>query len=159
MNGRWAYFKWQYPLVRRLMTRAERADEIQRDVMMRMVRASAGSRFGQNHGFASVRSLSDLRRQLPITNFEYFRPYVDEVRAGNSGALFSPETRVRMFALTSGTTEKAKHIPVTDEFVRSYKRGWKIWGLKTHADHMDLLTKDYVHLVSDFGLPTTGQRH
>ena len=150
MNGRWAYFQWQYPLVRRLISRASRADEIQQDVLMSHVQAVAESRFGRDHGLASVRTPADLRRQLPMTNFEYFRPYVDDVREGDPSALFNPGTRVRMFALTSGTTDRAKHIPVTDRFIRSYKRGWKIWGLKTHADHMDLLKKDYVHLVSDW---------
>lgn len=150
MNARWAYFQLQYPLVKRLLTGAENAHSVQQDVLAEKIRIAAESRFGRQHGFASIRSAADFRRQVPITDFEYFRPYVDDVREGRVDALFGPQTRVRMFALTSGTTDQAKHIPITDHFVQSYKRGWKIWGLKTHADHMDLLSKHYLHLSSDW---------
>ena len=35
-----------------------------------------------------------------------------------------------MFALTSGTTATRKYIPVTDQYLADYKRGWNIWGLQ-----------------------------
>lgn len=150
MNGRWAYLKLHYPMVTRMIRRADRIAQIQHKVLQAKIQLAAGSRFGGDHGFSSIRDVADFRRQLPITDFEYYRPYVEAVCAGDSRALFGPRIRVRMFALTSGTTDQPKHIPITDEFVRSYKRGWKIWGLQTHADHPELLTQDYVHLVSDW---------
>lgn len=150
MNGRWAYFKLQYPIVRRLLADAERAREIQREVLREKILLVKDSQFGRDHSMSSIHSAADFRRHIPIADFEHFRPYVDEARAGKPEALFGPQTRLLMFALTSGTTDKPKHIPVTDHFLRNYKRGWKIWGLKTHADHMDLLQKDYVHLASDW---------
>ncbi len=150
MNGRWAYFKLQYPLVKRLIADADRVRDVQQEVLRKNLALARDSRFGRDHGLASIQSAADFRRQLPIADFEYFRPYVDDVRAGKPEAMFGPGTRVLMFALTSGTTDKPKHIPVTDHFVKNYKRGWKTWGLKTHADHMDLLNKDYLHLVSDW---------
>ncbi len=150
MNGRWAYFKLQYPLVKRLMANAARGRDIQHQVLREKIQLVSGSRFGRDHGLAANLSVADFRRQVPITDFEYYRPYVDDARNGKPEALFGPRTRLLMFALTSGTTDKPKHIPVTNHFVESYKRGWKIWGLKTHADHMDLLKKDYLHLASDW---------
>jgi hypothetical protein len=150
VNPRWAYFKLQYPLVKRLIENADFARDVQKRVLEQRIRLTEESRFGRDHGFSSIRSLADFRRRVPISDFEYFRPYVDEVREGRTDALFGPKTQLKMFALTSGTTEQPKHIPITDQFLRSYKRGWKIWGLKTHADHMDLLSKHYVHLSSDW---------
>ena len=150
VNPRWAYFRLQYPLVKRLLDNADFARDVQQRVLEERIRSTEDSRFGRDHGFSSIRSLEDFRRQVPVSDFEYFRPYVDEVRAGRTDSLFGPKTQLKMFALTSGTTEYPKHIPVTDQFLRSYKHGWKIWGLKTHADHMDLLSKRYVHLSSDW---------
>ena len=103
MNGRWAYFKWQYPIVRRLFADADRARDIQQQVLREKISLAADSRFGRDHGLASIRSSEDFRRQVPIADFEYFRPYVDEARAGNPGALFGPKTRLLMFALTSAS--------------------------------------------------------
>ncbi|EMI53345.1 GH3 auxin-responsive promoter family protein [Rhodopirellula sallentina] len=150
MNARWAYIQLQTRIVKKMLADSVRSHEIQRQVMLHKVRLCADSRFGREHGLASIRNTDDFRRQIPITDFEYLRPYMDEVRNGNPGAMFGPSTRLLMFALTSGTTEKPKLIPVTDDFIKSYKRGWKIWGLKTHIDHMDLARKDYVHLAGDW---------
>jgi len=150
MNGRWLYFQLQYPRVRRLLAAAARGQAVQTEVWREKVRLAAESLFGREHRLGSIRSREDFRRQLPIADFEYYRPYVDQVRSGRHDALFGPKSPLLMFALTSGTTEKPKLIPVTSQFVASYKRGWKIWGLQTHADHRDLLTKDYLHLASDW---------
>lgn len=150
MNARWAYVKLQYPQVRRLIADADRSQEIQQSVLKEKLHLATDSQFGRDHGLTSIRSVSDFRKQIPITDFEYFRPYVDQLRSGNPYALLGPQSKLRMFALTSGTTDKPKHIPVTDHFVRGYKLGWKLWGLQTHADHMDLVSKDYVHLSSDW---------
>ncbi len=150
MLGRLAYFHSQYPHVRRLLRDARRGRHVQHEVMRQKLRIVADSEFGRDHHVASIKSVDDFRRQLPISDYEYFRPYVDRVCAGQSSALFGPDSQVLMFALTSGTTDKQKYIPVTNHFVREYKRGWKIWGLQAHADHMDLLRKQYVHLSSDW---------
>ncbi|TWT98711.1 GH3 auxin-responsive promoter family protein [Neorhodopirellula pilleata] len=150
MNARWAYIKLQNAIVSRMLRQTANSRDIQRDVLLEKVRLCADSRFGRDYHLRSIRNVDDFRRNIPITDFETFRPYVDDVRRGDPGALFSPSVRLLMFALTSGTTEQPKHIPVTDEFIRTYKRGWKIWGLKAHTDHMDLAKKEYVHLAGDW---------
>ncbi|MEZ6090597.1 MAG: GH3 auxin-responsive promoter family protein [Pirellulaceae bacterium] len=157
MSARWVYIKFMSSLVARTMANTKRSQQIQQDVLLRNLRQCVDSRFGNDHGLRGIRNSADFRRQVPITDFEYVRPYVDDVCNGDPQALFSPQNRVLMFALTSGTTEKPKHIPVTKAFVESYKRGWKIWGLKTHMDHMDLARKDYVHLAGDWQQQQTPQ--
>ena len=59
---------------------------------------------------------TDFRRQLPILRYEDHRPYIERVRNGQIQAMFGGRQRVHMFALTSGTTDQPKYIPVTDEF-------------------------------------------
>ena len=137
MNGRWAYFKSQYGQVRRFVAASANAKTVQRDVLFKKIKLAAESDFGRDHGLSSIKSIADFRRQLPISDYEYFRPYVDRVRNGHTGAMFGRKTRLLMFALTSGTTDKQKHIPVTNHFVKEYKRGWKLWGLQAHADHLE----------------------
>jgi len=150
MNARWAYIRLQSLHVSRMMSDTRRSRAIQHEVLQKKIALCADSRFGRDHHLSSIRTVADFQRQIPITDFEYVRPYVEDVQNGDTQALFGPRTRLLMFAMTSGTTEKPKHIPVTDDFVRGYKRGWKIWGLKTHTDHIDLARKDYVHLAGDW---------
>ncbi|WP_404304605.1 GH3 auxin-responsive promoter family protein [Neorhodopirellula lusitana] len=150
MNARWAYIQLQSLIVKRMLANTKRSQVIQQDVLRRKINLCADSRFGRDHGLSTVQNLADFRRQVPISDFNYVRPYVDDLQRGDTQALFAPKTRLLMFAMSSGTTDKPKYIPVTDEFVRDYKRGWKIWGLKAHKDHIDLATKDYVHLAGDW---------
>ena len=58
MNGRWAYFKLQYPLVRRLLAGADRARDIQQEVLREKILLAADSRFGRDHGLASIHSVA-----------------------------------------------------------------------------------------------------
>lgn len=55
-----------------------------------------------------------------------------------------------MLAVTSGTTGDPKYIPVTNHFLREYRRGWNVWGLSVFRDHLDLLTKKTLQFSSDW---------
>ena len=59
---------------------ARRAAKLQRDVLFEKIRREADSAFGRDHGFDSIRSIEDFRRQLPVTTYEYYRPYVERVK-------------------------------------------------------------------------------
>src|SRR6266545_3926175 len=69
----------------------------------------AGTAFGRDHHFATVRSVADYRRNVPVAPYEYVEPYVERVTKGETSALIAGD-RVLMFALTSGTTAARKLI-------------------------------------------------
>ena len=56
-----------------------------------------------------------------------------------SSALFGPGTEVLMFAMTSGTTNRPKTIPVTPEALSDYREGWTIWGILAFDAHPEML--------------------
>jgi len=97
-------------------------------VLLAKVRACAGSEFGREHNYGQIDSIRAFRENVPISTFEYYQRYVDKVANGQAQALFAPGEQVLMFALTSGTTATAKHIPVTRAFLSEYRRGWLVWG-------------------------------
>jgi hypothetical protein len=53
-----------------------------------------------------------------------------------------------MFALSSGTTAEPKYIPVTDEFLREYRRGWNAFGIKALLDHPGAFLRGIVQITS-----------
>jgi hypothetical protein len=112
-----------------------RVDAEQTRVLRRVLSLVAESDFGRRHGLRNVRTVADLRRAVPLMTYEDYRPYVDRVCDGDTGALFSPRTRVLMLATSSGTTAQPKRVPVTPAFVADYRRGWNIFGLKMLTDH------------------------
>ncbi|HUU98551.1 MAG TPA: GH3 auxin-responsive promoter family protein, partial [Phycisphaerae bacterium] len=115
---------------RRFLESLRRVDATQQRVLERVLSLTGGSDFGRRHGLASVHSLGELKRAVPLTRYEDLRPYIDRLRQGDMSALFSPGQRLLMFATSSGTTARPKFIPVTPEFVRDYRRGWNTFGLK-----------------------------
>lgn len=144
------YLAFRHRQVDRFLRETRFARDHQHEVLLSKVRRNANSEFGRVHGFDRVRSLEDFRKQVPITTYAYYRPWIDRVKQGEVTAMFSPETRVHMFAMTSGTTDQSKFIPVTDEFFREYRRGWNLWGLHVYWEHRRLLGQLNVQLSSDW---------
>lgn len=147
---RLAYVELRHRRVREFLAGAQRSSQVQQDVLLAKVRKNADSDFGRAHGFASIRSVADFRRQTPLANYEYHRPYIDRVKQGEVGALFGPDTRLMMFSMTSGSTGNPKFIPITADFLREYRKSWNIWGVNTYRDHKDLLNKKSLQLSSDW---------
>lgn len=150
MLHRYAYLWYRHRRVQRFLARADQAARIQREVLLAKLRRNAASQFGRDHGFGSIRSVADYRRQVPITRYEYYRDYIEAVKTGRVEAMFGPGTRVLMFALTSGTTADCKFLPITQEFFDEYRASWNLWGLRTFRDHRDLVLKKTVQLSSDW---------
>src|SRR5205814_9079662 len=84
-----------------------RPQEVQQALLRRILARHADTDFGRKHGFASIQTLADFRRQLPVAGYDYFEPYIARVRRGEFNALLGDKI-VHMFALTSGTTAARK---------------------------------------------------
>jgi hypothetical protein len=140
-------------LAREFLRQTARADEVQRALLLDLVARHADSQFGRDHHFREIRTPADFRRRVPIRGYDGLEPYIDRVRQGDTGALFGAGTEVLMFALTSGTTDRPKTIPVTRESLRDYREGWTIWGVLAFDDHPPMLTrglKPILQLASDW---------
>lgn len=122
---------------------------VQRERLFSQIRREAPTAFGKDHGFNEIRTLDDFRRRLPISRYEYFQPYIERVRNGETEAMFHRQ-RVRMFAMTSGTTAARKYIPVTDRFLEDYRRGWNVWGIHIYESIPKLWFKGMLQLVGDW---------
>jgi hypothetical protein len=140
-------------LARAFLGQAARADEVQRELLLRRVARHADSQFGRDHHFHEIRSPADFRRRVPVRGYDGHEPYIARVREGDTRALFGPGTDVLMFAMTSGTTDRPKTIPVTREALNDYREGWTIWGILAFDTHFDRLRrglKPILQLASDW---------
>lgn len=130
-----------------------RAREVQRDILLRRIRLHSESQFGRDHHFHEIKTPEDYRRRVPVRGYDYLEPYLDRVRQGDTRALFGPDTEVLMFAMTSGTTNRPKTIPVTRESLEHYREGWTIWGILAFDAHPAMLEnglKPILQLASDW---------
>jgi hypothetical protein len=84
-----------------------------------------------------------------VRGYDYIEPYMQRVLKGETSALLA-DKKIHMFALTSGTTASRKYIPVTDQYLADYKRGWNIWGLKVYRDHPEVRMRPIVQMSGDW---------
>lgn len=136
--------------IRRFMRNCEQPERVQTELLLGILRRQAGTAFGKDHGFGSVRTVEDYRRQVPVAPYERLAPYIERVKAGETDALLADDT-VRLFALTSGTTAARKFIPVTDCYLADYKRAWGMWGVRAYRDHRprDLALRPIIQMGGD----------
>ena len=113
----------------------QRTQRQQDELLESMIRAFRDTDFGRDHGFDRIRGYDDLVRAVPVATYERFAPYIDKVLAGRTTALLPPGQKLLMFSLTSGTTGKPKHIPVTGQFADDMRRGWNVFGIRLLHDH------------------------
>jgi hypothetical protein len=55
-----------------------------------------------------------------------------------------------MFAMTSGTTAARKYIPVTPRYLRDYRRGWHLWGIRAWQQHPEVRLRPIVQFAGDW---------
>lgn len=121
------YARWR----RAALARRDVAAEQQR-TLSRLLARAAGTRFGQDHGFARIRTLSEFQSAVPLRRYEgFWREYwqpdfprlVDCTWPGG----------ITYFAASSGTSTGAtKFIPVSGEMLRSNRRA----GLDVIVHHL-----------------------
>ncbi len=145
------------PVRRRLRAFEEatsRPRQVQEALLRRILSVQADTDFGRRHHFASIDTVADFRRHVPVAGYEYVEPYIQRVANGELRALLS-ESKVHMFAMTSGTTAARKFIPVTPQYLADYRRGWNLWGLKVFRDHREVRFRPIVQLSGDWQEFTT----
>lgn len=120
--------------------KCERATHTPIDVQLHrlfsILKRNRDTAYGRRYGFASIRSVADYQRRLPVITYEDIRLDVERMAAGEPNILTTE--RPLMFARTSGTTGYPKLIPITESCRRSeridFARTWVHHVLKAHAE-------------------------
>jgi hypothetical protein len=139
--------------VRRRLAAFEEATKhpqrVQLELLQHILRQQARTAFGKDHHFSSVTTLDDFRKIVPVRGYEYVEPYMQRVLKGETSALLA-DKKIHMFAMTSGTTASRKYIPVNDQYLADYRRGWNIWGLKVFRDHPEVRMRPILQMSGDW---------
>ena len=112
----------------------------QRERLRTILQRNRDTEYGRAHGFGSIGDAAQYQKRVPINSYETLGPYIDRMAAGEHGLLTAEDPL--MFAVTSGTTGKAKFIPVTPSYLTEYSH-----AVQVHTWRM----------VEDFPAGATGQ--
>jgi hypothetical protein len=121
-------------------------EEIQDQLLLDIASRNRGTRFGRDHHFDTIRSLSEYREQVAISDYERLRSYVERAENGEANVLTAEP--VLMFTMTSGSTGQPKLIPVTETSRRNHRQLTRFWYYRALVDYPELFSGNLLGIVS-----------
>src|SRR5262245_12679557 len=110
----------------RAFRRATRnVEATQHALLLALIRRNAHSAFGRAHGFATIRSIEEYQRRVPLSDYDDYRDAIVRIGAGEQGVLAAEP--VLLFEPTSGSTAATKQIPYTAALRAEFQRGIAPW--------------------------------
>jgi phenylacetate-coenzyme A ligase PaaK-like adenylate-forming protein len=87
--------------------------DVQHEWMLSLLKDAQATEYGKQHDFASIKNYEQFKKQIPVNDYESLKPMIDRTRKGEQNLLWHSE--IKWFAKSSGTTDKSKFIPVSEE--------------------------------------------
>ena len=115
-------------------------------LLRRLLQRNADTAFGRKHGFDRISTVQDYTAAVPIRDYEYFRPYIDQINQGEEAILTRDQPL--MFTTTSGTTAEPKLLPVTKQWKQDVASMMRVWLYWASRDHKGLFNGSSLSIVS-----------
>ena len=96
----------------------ETAVQDQQYIFNHLMKDAAKTVFGKEHQFELIKSHQDFVKQVPIRDYEAFKPYIEKIKQGKHNILWKGQPIY--FAKTSGTTSGVKYIPITKDSIPNH---------------------------------------
>lgn len=90
----------------------------QQAILQSLLKGGSVTVFGKDHHLKEVKDHTAYTQAVPIRDYEGFRPYIDQVKAGNQNVLW--KGKPIYFAKTSGTTSGVKYIPISKDSIHNH---------------------------------------
>ncbi len=87
----------------------------QQKILLNLVEKAKNTTFGQDHHFDKITNYDSFKKNIPISDYENLKPYIERVKSGESDVLWPGKPLY--FAKTSGTTSGTKYIPISKESI------------------------------------------
>lgn len=97
-------------------------------LLLSIIRKNENTAYGTKHDFKSIKTIKDYQKKVPIITYDDIEPYVEMLKNGAQNIL--TKDKVIYFATTSGTTKKAKLIPITKQRTILFRKELSLWSFK-----------------------------
>lgn len=113
--------------VKQIYKYATDAEQIQRNVLKRLLNTASVTEWGIRHSYSSIANYEQFANYVAVQDYESLKGYIDRMRRGEKDVLW--KGRCKWYAKSSGTTnDKSKFIPVTPHGLQNahYKGGFDV---------------------------------
>ncbi len=76
-----------YPVRRQLRqfdVACQTPEAVQTALLFDILRKQTDTQFGRDHHFATINSVADYRKNVPVAPYEYVAPYIEKVQNGDT---------------------------------------------------------------------------
>lgn len=87
--------------------------DVQHEWLQRMVSEASETEIGKKYNFGGIENYEQYRQQVPLNDYESLKPLIERTRRGEQNLIWHSE--IIWFAKSSGTTDKSKFLPVSQE--------------------------------------------
>jgi phenylacetate-coenzyme A ligase PaaK-like adenylate-forming protein len=87
--------------------------DVQQEWLTGLLRYAADTEFGKKYNFAEIENYEQFKNKVPLQDYETLKPLIERTRRGEQNLLWHSE--IKWFAKSSGTTDKSKFLPVSQE--------------------------------------------
>ena len=90
----------------------------QQNIFQQLLKVGSRTTFGKDHKLAEVKTYDEYKATVPIRDYEAFKPYIEQIKAGQQNVLW--KGKPMYFAKTSGTTSGVKYIPISKDSIHNH---------------------------------------
>lgn len=98
--------------LRRFRESASNANKIQRELIFSLLEKNKDTAYGRKYDFAGIHSPLEYQRKVPLTDYEDYDAYIQEMLAGQK-AVLTAEPPI-YYCISSGSTGGPKYLPVSE---------------------------------------------
>ncbi len=125
-----------FPAYTRFRKALSDCEKTQQDYLSRLLRYNDACLYGREHGFSAIRSASGFQKNLPLTSYEDYLPYIERIAQGEK--LILTKDDVLLFEPSSGTSSCRKLIPYTARLKNEFQNGIGPWIVSLFSQFPEL---------------------
>lgn len=109
---------------------------VQETYLLNCLNKNSWTEFGKDHDFSNIESIKQFQEQVPITDYEMLKPYIElHASKGEKGLV---EEAVILFEPSSGSSSGSKLIPYTKGLKEDFMKGIKPWLYNLYDSYKSL---------------------
>ncbi len=90
------------------------------ELLMRLVRDNAQTEYGKKYDFANICSIEEYKQKVPLSTYDDYAAAIEKMVTGEKNLITAYP--VMHYAVTSGSVDNPKNIPVTQETLDIYEK-------------------------------------
>lgn len=124
-------------------------------LLQKIIADNRDTEYGRQHNFAGIKTIEDFRKNVPISEYEDFAPYIERTKEGEKNVLTGSD--ILGYSRTSGSSGVPKYIPATKASLDAYVKYTWTRALALGAEELKKQGKKYKPGRGVFLSPATNE--